>query len=161
VSVLLRLRRFKPENLTAEPREIVESIPLLSSDPAFEEEIAQGILFDLDEQWNGPHAALAGAQADASAPGFQPVLGGDFLGRTETEMLVVLRLEQVASVSAFLNGLDIPRLVAANSRDIQDATGGVVSRQLAGWIEKILGELAHFYAGAAESGDAVLKIAYS
>jgi hypothetical protein len=161
VSVLLRLRRFRPENLTGEPREIVETIPVRSSERAFEEEIAQGILFDLGEEWNGPHAALAGAQADASTPGFQPVLGGDFLGRTETEVLVVLRPEQVACVSAFMNGLDIPGLVAANSLDIEGATGGVVDRELAGWIERILGELAHFYAGAAESGDAVLKIAYS
>jgi hypothetical protein len=130
-----------------------------SSGQAFDEEIAQGILLDLGEEWNGPHAALAGAQADPSTPGFQPVLGGDFLGRTETEVLVVLRPEQVASVSAF--GLDIPGLVAANSRGIEGATGDVVDRELAGQIEEMLGQLAHFYAGAAESGDAVLKIAYS
>ena len=154
--VALRLVRL---DAGAPPGDVEEALAVerrYTAKEARGEYIARGLLFDFDEQWVGPHAALTGGSNDSASPGYQPVLGGSFVGRTATEVVVLLAADRVAAAAEYLGGLDILAVVAGNL-DAAEAVAYVVP----GEIEDSLEQLRTFYLGAADAGDAVLKVALS
>jgi hypothetical protein len=154
--VALRLLRISPESLPADAMEAVAIARRYAEEEAHDEYTSRGLLFDLREQWVGPHTALVGSADDPASPAYQPVLGGAFFGKTTTEVVVLLTADKVAAVADYLRGLDIPAVVAANLVAVEQVTYVVP-----GEIESLLDKLRELYALAAAGGDAVVKVALS
>lgn len=154
--VTFRLLRISPESLPADAEEANAIERRYTAKEVYEAYVDRGLLFDFREQWVGPHTALVGSTDDPASPAYQPVLGGAFLGRTGTEVVVLVTADKVAAVADYLRELDIPAVVAANLTAVEQVTYVVP-----GEIESVLEELREFYAAAAAAGDAVLKVALS
>jgi hypothetical protein len=162
MSLLLRLCRFRPEELERGSVEsLLDAVPLRSDEAEFAAALAADTLFDLAGEWEVVHAALTGGSQDTRDAGHQPVLGGGMLGRTETEILVALGPAQVDDVASYLSGLDLQRQVNDNLTAMEAAHGGEIGDTFAGHVTDVLRRLTSFYVRAAADGDAVVKIVYS
>ena len=105
MSVIIRLCRFAPEELDRTGvQDLLAAVPLVSDETSFASALAAGTLFDLGNEWEVVHAALTGGSPDSRGAGYQPVLGGGMLGRTETEVLVSLAPTDVDDVAHYLSG---------------------------------------------------------
>ncbi|MGW8768980.1 DUF1877 family protein, partial [Streptomyces sp. NPDC055815] len=140
---------------------ILEYVPLKSDEERFTAAKEAGLLLDLSKEWDVVHAAFTGGSQDTHEAGYQPVLGGAFLGRTETEVLVVLRPDDVRSVSDHLASLDPERRVNDSLSAMESAFGDEIGERFAHYLTTVLRDVASYYKEAAANGDAVVKIAYS
>ena len=162
MSVIIRLCRFAPEELDRTGvQDLLAAVPLVSDETSFASALAAGTLFDLGNEWEVVHAALTGGSPDSRGAGYQPVLGGGMLGRTETEVLVSLAPTDVDDVAHYLSGLDPQRQVSGNLTAMEAAHGGEISDRFAHHVVNVLQSLSTFYVRAASDGDAVVKLVYS
>jgi hypothetical protein len=161
VSVTFRLRRFRPEELNAPVEDLLEMIPLKSSEEEFTRESEALVLLDLRAEWDVVHAALTGGDGDTGSIAYQPVMGGALLGRTETEIMVFLTPDKVREAADFTAALDHQEQVAGNLDVMADVHGGEIGERFAAHLAEVLRSLSEFYAAAAANGDAVVKAIYS
>ncbi|WP_338496567.1 DUF1877 family protein [Streptomyces sp. SJL17-4] len=162
MSVVLRLFRIHPREMEAAGTErVLADVPLKSDEERFAAAQDAGVLLDLSQEWEVVHAAFTGGSPDTHAAGYQPVLGGAFLGRTETEVLVVLRPDDVRRVSDHLATVDPERRVNDSLDAMESAFGDEIGEKFARYLATVLRDVASFYAVAASNGDVVVKIAYS
>ncbi|MFE5729934.1 DUF1877 family protein [Streptomyces sp. NPDC056528] len=162
MSLIFRLFRFQPNMLEVMNAErILAEVPLKSDGRRFTAAQSAGLLLDLSEEWEVVHAAFTGGSPDTQEAGYQPVLGGAFLGRTNSEVLVVLRPDDVRRVSDHLATVDLETRVSDSLDAMETAFGGKIGESFAGYLSTVLHDVASFYSEAASNGDAVVKIAYS
>ncbi|GGV08169.1 hypothetical protein GCM10010275_55470 [Streptomyces litmocidini] len=140
---------------------VLAEVPLKSDEKRFAAAQSAGLLLDLSEEWEVVHAAFTGGSPDAHEAGCQPVLGGAFLGRTNSEVLVVLRSDDVRRVSDHLATVHPERRVSDSLDAMESAFGDKIGESFADYLATVLRDVASFYAEAASNGDAVVKIAYS
>ncbi|MEU1202384.1 DUF1877 family protein [Streptomyces sp. NPDC005813] len=141
--------------------DLLDLIPLKSSEEDFARESQSLELLDLGSEWDVVHAALTGGDGDAGSVAHLPVTGGTLLGRTETEIVVCLSLDQVRAAADFTAALDRREQVGRHLDVLADVHGGEISQRFAAHLVHVLGALSDFYAAAAAGGDAVVKAIYS
>ncbi|WP_405858561.1 YfbM family protein [Streptomyces sp. NBC_00090] len=162
MSLIIRLFRLQPKELEAMNAEsVLAEVPLKSDEERFTAAQDAGLLLDLSKEWEVVHAAFTGGSPETHEAGYQPVLGGAFLGRTETEVLVALRPDDVRRVSDHLATVDPGRRVNDSLDAMASAFGDEIGEKFARYLATVLRDVASFYAEAASNGDAVVKIAYS
>ncbi|WP_158690498.1 DUF1877 family protein [Streptomyces sp. 142MFCol3.1] len=161
MSVTFRLRRFRPEELNTPVEDLLEMIPLKSSEEDFARETQSLELLDLGSEWDIVHAALTGGDGDTGSIAYQPVMGGALLGRTEREIVVRLTPDQVRAAADFTAALDRREQVGRHLDVLADVHGGEISERFAAHLVDVLNSLCDFYAAAAAHGDAVVKAIYS
>ncbi|MEU2241355.1 DUF1877 family protein [Streptomyces sp. NPDC018338] len=162
MSLVIRLFRFRPRELEAMNAEsVLAEIPLKSDEGRFAAAHGTGLLLDLSTEWDVVHAAFTGGAEDTRDAGYQPVLGGALLGRTETEVLVVLAPEDVRGVAEHLGAVDPWRQVNESLAAMESVYGSDIEERFARYLATVLRDVASFYAAAASNGDAVVKVAYS
>nr|WP_272926202.1 DUF1877 family protein [Streptomyces sp. SID8379] len=122
-------------------------------------------MVSLGEEWVVVLAALAGDDTSTATVGHRAVLGGEFLGRTETEVAVLLTPDAVRRVAAELAsdsvGGDGEARVLRHLDAVEAAHGATAGDGLRRRVAAQVEALAGFYAVAAAQGDVVVKVAYS
>jgi hypothetical protein len=161
----LKLRRFRPEHAVGGVDAIAARFPFAHKE-GYGEEVADGILEFLGENWHEVHATLVGSADEVSSAPSQVVMGGSMLGPTsdETALIVALRPDEVAAVAAYLAGLDqveIRRLMELHTGEIEQILGEIDDwESILAFLIRTLDDLRVFYTSAVQAGDAVFKLFY-